>query len=131
MRNVVLVALGGTLGAASRFLITHWLHRRWATPFPIGTLTVNVLGCLLIGVAVQASHAAVLSPALRMALVTGLLGGLTTFSTFSHDTFRCLDEHSWGLALANILANLLIGLLALAVGLALGKWLWPVSRGVV
>ena len=56
MRNVLLVALGGAVGAAGRFLITHWMHRRWSTHFPVGTLTVNVLGCLLIGVAVQASR---------------------------------------------------------------------------
>ncbi len=117
------------MGAAVRFLITHWIHRRWVTHFPIGTLTVNVTGCLLIGVAVQASHAGLLTPTVRMLLVTGVLGALTTFSTFGHDTFLCFTESGLRMAAANIGANVVIGLLALAAGLALGQWLWPVSPG--
>jgi CrcB protein len=129
MRDLLLVSLGGAVGAGGRYLITHLMHLRWATHFPIGTLTVNVLGCLLIGVAVQASHATVLTVPARMLLVTGVLGALTTFSTFGHDTYHCWDAFGWKLALANILANVVVGLLAVLAGLTVGGAIWPVTRG--
>ena len=105
IRNLLCVALGGAIGAMSRYLVIDGVHRRWPSAFPAGTLVVNVTGCLLIGFLVQASAALSISPATRLLLITGLLGALTTFSTFGYDTLLCLDKYGWKLAATNIAAN--------------------------
>lgn len=126
IQQVLWVAAGGAAGAVMRYLISDWMYRRWPSAFPWGTLTVNVAGCLLIGVMAHAIQTTALSPAMRLLLVTGLLGALTTFSTFGLETIRCLHDHHWQLALANILANVMLGVLAVSLGMTLGRLLFGV-----
>ena len=123
MRNLVMVALGGSAGAVLRYLISDWMRNRWSTAFPLGTLTVNVLGCLLMGILAHSSQASALSPATKLMITTGLLGALTTFSTFSVETLHCLHQHNLTLATLNIAANVLLSMVAVVVGAGIAKLL--------
>lgn len=126
------VAAGGGVGSLLRYLVSGWVQRvRWPSAwggfgasFPWGTLAVNLTGCLTIGlVAGLFQRRAPLHPAAASFLLIGLLGGYTTFSTFSLETLRLLDEGSFGLALANGLGSPLLGVL--------GAWLGDlVARGM-
>lgn len=125
MRDLLFVAIGGAVGAVLRYVISVAVQQKWTTPFPLGTLCVNVIGCFAIGLAAQAHLANVLSPVARLMIVTGLLGALTTFSTFGHETYRTFFEHGGWWATGNIAANVIIGLLAVVLGAILGRFVWP------
>ncbi len=115
--HAIAVAVGAAFGALARWLAGLWLNMVWAG-FPLGTLLVNCVGGLLIGVALVWFDR-VPNEALRLLWVTGFLGGLTTFSSFSGESLVLLQRGEWALALAHTLAHLL-GSLACA---ALGFWL--------
>lgn len=133
MRDALLVALGGTLGALARYGVGLVFPHTPGKHFPVATLLVNVVGCLLIGMIGQllqrfAAEASVKSNAsdllittLRHAIIVGFLGGLTTFSAFGWDTTRLFLDDRPLLALANIAANLLAGLFAVWLGIMLVK----------
>ncbi|MFC1757695.1 fluoride efflux transporter CrcB [Planctomycetota bacterium] len=127
MKQLLFIAMGGAFGAVSRFIISEATQRRWAGDFPIGTLTVNLIGCFLIGLVLQlGSQAEWLSPSLRALLVTGFLGALTTFSTFGHDTIRCA-ESSLTHALLNIGLQVVLGLAAVVLGITVARFYNPAS----
>lgn len=118
--SLLAVAAGGAVGACLRFVIVRALAP--AGGFPLGTLAVNVLGCFAIGViATLAVDAWELGDAARAALVVGVLGGLTTFSSFSLDTLVLVREERLGLAALNILANNVLGLSAAWLGLRVAQ----------
>lgn len=121
--HLVVVALGGCVGALCRYGLMELVGSRWRGRFPAGTLAVNVLGCLAIGalMAVVEEREA-LSPNARRFLVFGLLGSFTTFSTFGWDTLALVREGDAPLALANAAASVLLGVAAVALGLALTRW---------
>lgn len=87
--NTLYVILGGGLGAGMRCLLSSYLN---SSQFPIGTLSINLLGCLLIGIA---SNFLLNSPKMSMLIVTGFLGGFTTFSAFGLDAFQLLQHHNY------------------------------------
>ena len=118
MRNLLLVGGGGFLGSVARYYITGWATQlSHAGRFPVGTLAVNVTGCLLIGfLAGLAEHAHLLSPPTRLFLLTGLLGGYTTYSAFAYETYFLGREHLALAALANVALQLLLGFGAVLVG---------------
>jgi CrcB protein len=123
-RDLLWIALAGALGALSRYGLSTFIHRRFGDGMAWGTLTVNVLGSLALGLIVQIGLSSdALPKGARLALTVGFLGAFTTFSTFSYETFRYLDNGSWGTALVNVLANLIPGLLAVWAGMALGRLL--------
>lgn len=122
MREVVWIAVAGALGALSRYgvstLANRWLGDRLAW----GTLTVNILGSLLLGMLMHIGMSSDLVPKpMRMALTVGFLGAFTTFSTFSYETFRYLQNGAFGTALINVVANVVPGLLAAWLGLVIGR----------
>jgi CrcB protein len=118
--QVFLVALGGAIGALGRFGITAVAYRYARDAFPVGTLIANVLGCFLIGVMIgSGSH--MKYHQVRLAVGIGLLGSLTTFSTFGAETIHHLNNGQWFLASLNVVANLALGFLAVAIGMALGQ----------
>lgn len=120
MVKLVWVALGGALGAVSRYLVSGWAHQWVQTTFPIGTLTVNILGCGLIGFLTGLSETREwLSPELRLLLLVGVLGGFTTFSTFGFETFSMLRDGEWTRALVNVGLQMVLGLLAVWLGVML------------
>lgn len=119
--TALLVLLGGALGAPARYLTDLVVQSRHSSRLPWGTLTVNVTGSLILGLAAglaSVDHA----PAWVLTLVgTGFCGALTTFSTFSFETFRLLDERLWRTAAANVAGSLAAGLGAVALGFWLGS----------
>lgn len=111
------VFIGGGLGALTRYQVSRLLP---SAPLPWGTLAVNVLGCLVLGLLVPIFAAREdLSPALRTGITTGVLGGLTTFSTFGVETLRAWQSAPH-LGMINLGLNLVVGLSAAGVGLWLG-----------
>lgn len=121
MSTWLAVALGGASGSLARYALGLWA-RAHLPGFPVATLAVNVVGGFFIGVVFAATAARPeFPPWLRTGLVTGVLGGFTTFSAFSLETLLLLREGSALLALANIALNLLLSLAACALGLLLAR----------
>ncbi|HET9828692.1 MAG TPA: fluoride efflux transporter CrcB [Nocardioidaceae bacterium] len=122
--TVLLVLLGGAIGAPMRYLTDLFVQSRHDTVFPWGTLTVNVTGSLLLGgLASAVSNAG--APAWLLTLVgTGFCGALTTFSTFGFETVRLVEDGSWVEALLNVTASTVMGLSAVAVGWLVVDLLW-------
>lgn len=118
MRNLLLVGAGGFLGSVVRYKMSGLvLHASGAARFPLATLVVNVTGCLLIGLlAGLAESANTLSPAARLFLLTGFLGGYTTFSAFAYETYALGREQAFASAALNIGAQVALGLLAVLAG---------------
>lgn len=124
LRDILLIALGGGLGAVSRYGAGVWAGAAFGVRFPYGTLIVNVAGCFLLGLLMHVSLATnLVSPATRAALGIGLLGGLTTFSTFGYETFVRLEAADWAAAATNVLANVVLGLFAVWLGIVAARLL--------
>ena len=121
MRTILIIGLGGFAGSVLRYLAAGWVHRLSDNPFfPYGTLGVNVLGCLAIGLlGGWAENAELFSPTARAFLLIGLLGGFTTFSTFGYETMALLREKAVIPALLYVALHLLLGLAAVATSIAL------------
>jgi len=114
MRTLFLVALGSALGGAARFLLAGWVGARLGESFPWGTVLVNVLGSALIGA--LAAQEEMLSLEARQFLMVGVLGGFTTFSSFSLQTLRLAQDGDWVRATGNVLGSVALCLAAVAVG---------------
>ncbi len=124
MREAVVVFVGGGLGAALRYWLSGSVYQWVAPTFPYGTLVVNVLGCFGIGFLMAFfEDRFVVQPLLRIFLTIGVLGGFTTFSTFSFETLAMLREGNMMGGLMNIAASLGGCLLATVFGSALGRFL--------
>ena len=122
MQNYLLVFAGGGIGAAARYWMTGWVHERIPGDFPFGTLSVNVLGCLVIGLLMSMLEERFLVyPSLRIFLTIGILGGFTTFSSFSFETVAMLRDGQLLYAGANIFVSLTACLIGTWIGLYLGK----------
>ena len=115
------VALGAAVGALLRWRAGLWLNASWAG-FPLGTLLVNTVGGFLIGIALAWFEQAP-NELLRLLLVTGFLGGLTTFSAFSVESLMLLQRGDWWLAAAHTLAHVLGALLCAGLGFAVTRFL--------
>ncbi len=123
MLNVFIVGLGGIIGAISRYLIEDLVkYISGSVIFPYGTLTVNLLGCLIIGILFALiDSSSLFGIKARLFLITGILGALTTFSSFGWDTFTLLHHnyHFW--AVFNILVEVVFGFLAVWLGYMIVK----------
>lgn len=125
MDRFLWVCFGSAIGGGARYLISLWALKALGPAFPYGTLAVNLIGSFLLGGLMFAGiEAAAISPTLRIALTTGLLGGFTTYSTFSYDTMRYLQDGAWASALANVLITVVAGLGAVLLGWVGAKWLF-------
>jgi CrcB protein len=122
---ILAVAFGGAIGATARFLISTGVHKIVGAGFPYGTLTVNLLGSFIIGF-LYLYFEQVISPYQKALLVTGMLGALTTFSTFSLETMLMLHDGLAAKALANILLNVTLCLAATMGGMALFRKLYGI-----
>jgi CrcB protein len=119
--QLVVVAVGGAIGAVARYFLGGAVQRLSPT-FPYGTFVVNTLGCLAFGVIIGVSQSRVtLGPGARAFLFAGLLGGFTTFSSFSYESYELLRDGRTTQAAANIAGQVVLGLLALLAGLAAGR----------
>ncbi len=118
LRQLLLVALGGAIGSAMRYLTAILLARHYTGSIPLATLVVNVLGCFLIGLLIGLCSE---TTYLRLLFITGFCGGFTTFSTFTAESYVMFREGAYGLALLYIAGSVLIGLLALWAGLYVSR----------
>ena len=119
------VALAGAAGTLLRYVLGGWLARATGGVFPWETLIINVTGCLAIGALTAAlDKGALLPPELRMALLVGLLGGYTTFSSFALETLKLVQDAQWRSALGYVLLTNASGLMAAWVGYAGVRLLW-------
>ncbi len=122
MINVLAVAAGGAVGAVLRYGLSTGLHSWLGRSFPVGTLSVNVIGSLLIGLSyVLLVERMAVAAEWRAALMIGVLGAFTTFSAFSLETLQLLDESGAGAALLNILLNVTLCLAACWIGLSVAR----------
>ena len=122
--KLLLVFAGGGLGCISRYGLNA-LGAVLAATFPLGTLLANVIGCFTIGVLGFFFHdRPVLTPNHRLLLITGFLGGLTTFSSFGYETIVLIQRRDYGAASINVGANLVFGLAAVWLGWAAARAIW-------
>jgi len=122
MKEVVVVFLGGGVGTVFRYWLSGGVYRFIDSTFPYGVLLVNVVGCLLIGILMAVfEDRFVLQPLLRVFLTIGVLGGFTTFSTFSYETISLFREGSVFLGLENVFVSVTGCLFATWLGIVIGK----------
>jgi CrcB protein len=119
--DAALVGLGGSLGSIARYLVGSALVVALGPAFPYGTLAVNVTGAFAAGVLVGIGDVRAVSDATRLLLLTGFLGGYTTYSAFAVETVRLAEQQGWLAAGANVVATLLLGLGAAGAGVLLGR----------
>jgi CrcB protein len=117
--TLALVVLAAAVGAPVRYVVDQAIQHRWPGAFPAGTLTVNVTGSLVLGLLTGLAAHHGLAPQALTVLGTGLFGGYTTFSTFSYETVRLLEEGAVVAAAVNVAGSLALGLAAAAAGLGL------------
>jgi fluoride exporter len=119
------ICVGGAAGTGARYLLSGWALAALGPAFPWGTFAVNVLGSFCVGLLMQVGLATpILSPTLRLALTTGVMGGFTTYSTFNYETIRYVQDGAWRLALGNVALTLVACLAAGFLGIALGRSLF-------
>src|SRR3954452_12361267 len=122
MPVIVGVALGGALGASARYSLDRFIEERVSSVFPWATFVVNVSGCLLIGVlAEQLVDRHHLPAWIRVGLIVGVIGGYTTFSTFSQEAFTLIESRDYFVTLAYLAGSVTLGLLAVWAGTELGR----------
>ena len=122
MERVLLIAVGGAIGTVARY-VTSLVALRWFGPeFPYGTLIVNLSGAFLIGLVQElGAEAAVVSDNTRLFLTTGMMGGLTTYSTFSYETVRLMEANAWAQAWLNVVLTTAICLGLCFLGIVVGR----------
>lgn len=127
MARLLIVCLGGFLGTGARYGLNGWVAHRFGETFPWGTMTVNVLGSFVVGVLFFLSGTdspVVLSATMRQFLLAGILGGFTTFSSFSIQTLYLVKDGEVAAAVGNVVGSVLAGLLAAWAGDALARSIW-------
>jgi len=122
--NWLLVITGAAIGAPLRYLTDRAVQSRHDSVFPWGTFTVNVTGCLVLGLLTGAVAAGAASSHLQLLLGTGLCGALTTYSTFSYETLRLAEGGARFYAAANAVASVVAGLGAAFAGVTIAEALW-------
>ena len=124
MQTIIAIAVCGAIGCLSRYWISGWLYSLLGRAFPIGTFVVNISGSFIIGLVMEFSlRSTLIPPPLRVGITIGLLGGLTTFSSFSYETFRLLEEGNFLIASTNIVLNVLTCLIFTWVGITAARYL--------
>lgn len=122
MQTVIYIAIFGAVGCVTRYFISGWTYDKLGWGFPWGTLAVNLLGAFIIGLLMELGLRNSAIPAnLRIGLVTGFLGGLTTFSTFSYETFKLLETGRFLVAFSNVTISVATCLLFTWLGIIAAK----------
>lgn len=116
--DLVWIGIGGAIGAIGRYLVGREIAESVDSTFPFGTLTVNLVGAVLIGILFAAlAEKSIGSDHLRLLLVTGFLGGFTTFSAYTLEALNLIESGEWGSAVFYVLGSNILGLLACASGI--------------
>ena len=122
--SLLLVIAGAAVGAPLRYLSDRAIQARHDSVLPWGTLAVNVVGSLILGILTGAVTAGGASPQVQLAVGTGFCGALTTYSTFSYETLRLLEDDARLFAAVNVVASIVAGLVAAFSGVAIGQAIW-------
>jgi CrcB protein len=117
------IGMGGFIGAILRFLISGWMQKLFPSFFPVGTLSVNIIGSFIIGFSALYFEQ-VIAPHQKAFIITGMLGALTTFSTFSLETITMLQNGLMGRAFLNIILNTVLSISGTFIGIILFKRLY-------
>jgi len=128
MQHLLLIALGGSLGALARYGLSRWIQVNLNDIFPWGTLAVNLSGSFLIGLFFELFERSVIPADLRSLITIGFLGAYTTFSTYSLESVNLLREGEIRLFVTNILLSTILGLLLVAAGLYASRFLLKLIR---
>ncbi len=125
MIKILMVGMGGFAGSVCRYIISDLSHKFFNEPlFPYGTLTVNVIGCLLIGLLGGLSETRqIFTPEIRALILIGFLGGFTTFSTFGYEIFTFARDGQFVAALTNLMFHLILGFGSVWLGFSMSKLL--------
>jgi len=115
------VALGGAIGSVSRYVLTVLIQSRQMSPFPTATLVINVTGSLLLGFLARYFAESLASAEVRLLLMTGFCGGYTTFSTFSYETVRLLEDGDYRRAILYATSSVILSLAGTVGGFALAR----------
>ncbi len=121
MIKILLLLSGGALGTLARYSVSGWVHRLFESSFPYGTLAVNLIGSFIIGLLWGLVENSTLSSNTRTFVFIGILGGFTTFSSYSLETLNLFRDGEIKLALANVLANNVLGLVLVVAGYSAAK----------
>ena len=122
--QLIAIACGGAIGALSRFGLQQWLAPIYSGRFPLAIFITNSIGSLCIGlIYVVIVERGMLPEVWRAFLMVGLLGAFTTFSAFSLDSLRLIEQGEGLIALSNIFANVVVGLISAFIGMSIGSWL--------
>jgi len=120
--KILIIGLGGFIGAVMRYSISGWVHRIVGSGLPYGTLAVNILGSFILGFfLLLAEERFTISPAWRNFIAVGMMGALTTFSTFSFETFMLFQDNLYGQVLLNIGLNVILTIAAVWAGMTLAR----------
>ena len=123
MKIILAIGIGSCIGGICRYLLSQFIQNKFLSTFPFGTLGVNIIGCFLIGIVFGLSERGNFTMEWRLFLATGLLGGFTTFSSFSNETVSLLRDGQLWHAFTYIACSVVICLLATFTGMSLIKFL--------
>lgn len=124
MLQYLWIGLGGFFGANARYITQQWAANIWGSGFPYGTMVANVTGSFIIAFFLTlASGRLPISPEMRLLVAVGFLGGFTTFSSFSFETFKLFEQSGWQAASINFVGNTTLGLLGVVAGIYLARML--------
>ena len=120
-KNLLLVALGGAIGSAARYLVGAFVGNYFGPDFPWGTFIVNVSGSFIIGVVLSFVGGGLFPAGARPFIAVGVLRGYTTFSTYTHETLQLIQDGELGAAAFKTLGQVVAGLIAVYLGMVLGR----------
>ena len=118
VRSLILIGIGSCIGGISRYLTQQYVQKYYPSSIPLGTLSVNIIGCFLIGIIYAlADRGTILSPAIRLFLATGFCGGYTTFSSFAFENVSLMREGDFFYTGLYIMLSIVIGFAAVYLGI--------------
>ncbi len=123
MKEIFLIAVGGGIGALLRYALTGFVHKNVNTGFPLGTLTVNLLGAFILGFLWGISETFILPPSIKLIIFIGMIGAFTTFSTFMLETVNLARVGEIKYALMNLFVSNFFGIILVFLGLIMSKYL--------
>lgn len=132
MDKIIVVALGGAIGAVARYWLGGLVNSRWPASFPLGTFVINITGSFIIGCFLTlASERMTMHPNWRLLIAVGFVGAYTTFSTFEYETLKLIEEGNILNAVGNVVLSVAVGFIAVWLGVTATRWLEaPIKKPV-